>query len=440
MPANILNLASYAVTGVENTEHDYHIKAEVKEPPKRCYECHSSGVVGFGRREQLVKDLPIHGRRVGIYLNTRRMKCNECNKTFSERLPEVDERRFMTQRLVTWIGKQAVRRTFSSIAEEVGVTEGTIRLVFKDYVSDVEKVVHFETPIWMGIDEIHLIKPRGVITNIQNNTIVELLPNRNKDTVINYLYRLDGKEEIQYVAMDMWAPYRDACKTVIPQAQVIIDKFHVVKMANEAMERVRKSLRESLTLKQRRGLMHDRWVLLKRESELTDQEALLLSGWVRNYAVLGIAHRLKEDFFHIYDAKAPDEAQALYIEWKRSIPAELAPAFFDLVRAWDNWTPFILGYFDHQVTNAYTESLNNLIRVMNRLGRGYSFEALRAKILFSEGSHKIVKPRPKFERKSNECEFIGYALYSPSTEEYEVSKNYGSEISTLARLIEAEEL
>lgn len=122
--------------------------------------------------------------------------------------------------------------------------------------------------------------------------------------------------------------------------------------------------------------MHDRWVLLKRESELTNQEALLLSGWVRNYAELGIAHRLKEEFFHIYDAKAPDEAQALYIEWKRSIPAELAPAFFDLVRAWDNWTPWILGYFDHPVTNAYTESLNNLIRVMNRLGRGYSFETL----------------------------------------------------------------
>ncbi len=48
--------------------------------------------------------------------------------------------------------------------------------------------------------------------------------------------------------------------------------------------------------------------------------------------------------------------------------------------------PEILNYFQHPVTNAYTESLNNLIRVMNRLGRGYSFEALRAKILFTEVS------------------------------------------------------
>lgn len=442
MPANILNLASYAVLSVDNTDHDYHIKAEVKESPKRCYECHSSNVVGFGRREQLVKDLPIHGKRVGIYLNTRRMKCNECSKTFSERLPEVDERRSMTRRLVDWIGKQAVRRTFSSIAEDVGVTEGTIRLVFKDYVSDVEKTFRFETPKWMGIDEIHLIKPRGVITNIENNTILELLPNRNKDTVTNYLYRLDGKEQIQYVAMDMWAPYRDACKVVLPNARIIIDKFHVVKMANEAMERVRKDLRTSLTIKEKRGLMHDRWVLLKRESELTDQEALLLSGWIKNYVMLGQAYRLKEDFFGIYDAKSPDEAQARYIEWKRSIPAEIAPAFADLVRAWDNWTPFILGYFDHPITNAYTESLNNLIRVMNRLGRGYSFEALRAKILFSEGAHKVVKPRPKFERRTTDqvmAERACFSLATP-TQHYEVAKNYGSDISTLARLIEAGEL
>lgn len=104
---------------------------------------------------------------------------------------------------------------------------------------------------------------------------------------------------------------------------------------------------------------------------------------------------------------------------------ESAAAFSDLVRAWDNWAPWILGYFDHPLTNAYTESLNNLIRVMNRLGRGYSFEALRAKILFSEGAHKIVKPRPKFERRVMERESIGYALYSPLTHQEETEKTTG---------------
>jgi hypothetical protein len=74
------------------------------------------------------------------------------------------------------------------------------------------------------------------------------------------------------------------------------------------------------------------------------------------------------------------------------------------------------------------------------IGQGCSFEALRAKILFSEGAHKIVHDRPKFERKSNDRELLGYALNSPSTQDEENTKKYGAEISTLATLIEADKL
>lgn len=449
MPANILNLPAYAVTAIDENEHDYHIGVEIKQSPVECPLCHSTNIRGFGRREQMVKDLPMHGKRVGIYVSTRRMQCLGCHKTFSESLPEVDERRAMTKRLVDWIGKQAVKRTFAGIADEIGVVEGTIRLIFKDYVAELEKTIRFETPKWMGIDEIHLIKPRGVIANIQNNTIVELLPNRNKETMVRYLHHLEGKQRIQYVAMDMWAPYRDACAAIVPQAQIVIDKLHVIKMANEALEKVRKSLRESLTPRQRRGLMHDRFVLLKRERDLSDKEALLLSGWVKNYPEMGLAHRLKEEFFGIYDAESPDEAQGRFLHWKGQITPDVADAFHDLIRAWDNWTPWILAYFDHPVTNAYTESLNNLIRVMNRLGRGYSFEALRAKILFAEGAFKKQIIRPKFERRLKVAEprTVAYEMFTRAVpqiadqhDEPATEINYGPSISTLAELIEAGEL
>jgi len=471
MPANILNLPCYKVLGIQESERDYHIDVAAAESPTSCPHCQSSNLVGFGRREQMVKDLPMHGRRAGLYIDTRRYQCRGCGKTFYEALPEIDEKRLMTRRLAQWMGKQAIKRTFASIAEEVGCTEFTVRAVFSDYVNKLEKTIRFETPKWMGIDEIHLIKPRGVIANIQNNTIVELLPNRNKDTVVRFLSHLEGKERIQYVAMDMWAPYRDACSAVIPDARIVIDKFHVVKMANEAMEKVRKGLREWLTIKQRRGLMHDRFVLLRRERDLSDKDSLLLSGWLKNYDELGAAYQLKEDFFGIYDAQSPDAAQGRFLEWKNRITPEVAPAFSDLVRAWDNWTPWILGYFDHPVTNAYTESLNSLTRVMNRLGRGYSFEALRAKILFAQGAHKHKLSRPKFERKvRRQAEHEPVVMYGlpgnfknfemggpfarmmpkpppeskscipKSTDSEKSEKTYGVDISTLIRMIENGEL
>lgn len=461
MPANILNLPAYNVLEIDETEHDYHIKADVAlSRPLSCPHCRSMVVVGFGKRVQMVKDLPMHGKRVGLYVNTRRMRCEDCKRTFSEILPEVDEKRAMTIRLKDWIGKSAIKKTFSSIAEEVGVVEGTVRQIFADYVAQQEQQLKFETPKWLGIDEIHLTKPRGVITNVQNNTLVEILKDRNKVTVTDYLYRLPDRNKIELVAMDMWQPYRDAVQVVLPQAEIIIDKFHVLKLANEAMEKVRKAIRADLSTKQRRGLMHDRFVLLKRQSELTDQEALLLDGWCKNYPLLGEAYRIKEAFFGIYDAQSARDAKWNYQEWYMSIPPQLHPYFSDTIRAFTNWQPYILNYFDNPVTNAYTESLNSLIRVMSRVGRGYSFEALRAKMLFAEGAHKHKNARPKFERKRDQVlvdrsmEFsdaIGWAepfraerVVMSSRPPRAVStpplKNYGADLSTLAQLIESGEI
>lgn len=138
---------------------------------------------------------------------------------------------------------------------------------------------------------------------------------------------------------------------------------------------------------------------------------------------------------------------------KSSFTHEVRDAFSDLIRAWRNWQPYILNYFDHPITNAYTECLNGLLQVMDRLGRGYSFEALRAKILFSEGAFKKQTIEPKFERRREPQistrnfemalmrEMPAYTISTsnqPSEPPREI--NFGSDISTLTRMIENGEL
>lgn len=146
----------------------------------------------------------------------------------------------------------------------------------------------------------------------------------------------------------------------------------------------------------RRGLVNDRWLLLKRRHELTERDQMMLSGWLNNYPDLAKAYEVKESVFDIYTSATASDAQERYAEWRSSVPQEMRGAFGDFQRAWDNWEPEITAYFDHRITNAYTESLNNLIRITNRIGRGYSFEALRAKMLLSESARKTR--RPKFQR------------------------------------------
>ncbi len=270
---DLLNLKHLQQDSVQECEHDYLIEATSNGSSQYCPDCGSSHTVGFGRKRQLFMDAPVRGKRVGIWVDRRRLRCKQCGKTFMEPLPEMDGRRQATRRLVQYIERESLRRTFASIAEDVGFDEKSIRNIFRGYVNRLEKEVRFETPRWMGIDEIHIVKkPRCVISNIEHQTIVEVLPNRNKPTVIKRLHTLPDKEKVRYVAMDMWNPYRDAVNTVFPQASIVIDKFHVVRMANQCLDTVRKNLRVELTSRQRRGLMHDRFVLLKRRRDISDED------------------------------------------------------------------------------------------------------------------------------------------------------------------------
>lgn len=449
---NILNLPTLEVVNVQENEHDYCITVNPIEPKVCCTHC---GVIGeyyrFGFKEQLYMDLPMHNKRVGIHVNRQRYRCKACNGTFFVPMPDIDDKREATKRLIEYIEKQSLKRTFVSVADDVGLDEKTVRNIFTDYVLRLEKEFKFKIPEYMGIDEIHILnKPRCVITNIKECTAIDMLKDRNKSTVVAYLQKLVGLDrgikriaDIELVSMDMWNPYKDAVNLVLPTAKIIVDKFHVLRLANAAVEKVRKDLREGMTPQQRRGLMHDRFVLLKRNKDLLPQERILLEVWTNQYKDLGAAYNLKERLFEIWDSSINKQvAKEQYQEWVSSIPESIKSAYEPLIKAIENWNNEVFMYFSHRVTNAYTESLNSLIRVINRLGRGYSFDALRAKLLFTEGIHK--EKRPKFNKQAfmekreilsdsfSVCESNPFYF----NEKQEEEGNFGVDISMLCKKIE----
>jgi len=249
-----------------------------------------------------------------------------------------------------------------------------------------------------------------------------MLKDRNQDTVQKYLSKLEEGHRVEVVVMDMWRPYRQAVAAVLPNATVVVDKFHIQRMANDALEGVRKALRESLSDKRRRTLKKDRYILLRRRHDLKDEDLIILESWTHNFPTLGAAYNAKEDFFKIWDETDRQAAEDKYTAWRNDLPLEVADHFEPIVTAMGNWYDPIFAYFDTGLTNAYTEALNGLVKVINRTGRGYSFEAIRAKILFSAGLHKVQRPivRKSIREKP-----------SPPPEEQPV--NFGTDISTLTK-------
>lgn len=423
---NILNLPGWSVLSTRETDHDYIITAQVAAPPSYCPHCGAvANLQGYGGKQQTYLDLPIQMKRVGILVQRKRYRCKECGRTFLEVLPDMEEDHLMTRRLVEYIEEQSLKRTFVDVADLVGVDEKTVRLIFKDYVKSLEANRVFLTPIALGIDELYLAgKYRCVLTNVEERTIIDILKDRNQETVQKYLTGLPDKNRVEVVTMDMWRPYRLAVEETLPNAIIVVDKFHIQRMGNNAMETIRKQLRASLSDKRRRTLKKDRFILLRRARDLKAQDLLILQSWTHNFPTLGAAYELKETFFNIWDETDRHAAESKYDVWKAGIPLELADQFEAIVTAMQNWRTQIFNYFDRAFTNAYTEAMNGMIRVVDRAGRGYSFEALRAKMLFAIGLHKIQRPAFRKARKGE-----------PPTAYQLVDVNLGVDISTLTKAL-----
>jgi transposase len=388
---DILNLSGWQILEEYEEEHLYRFTAKVLAQASSCPLCGAEvPPYRFGIREHEFADLPMHGKQVRILAKRRRYRCKVCHKTFLDPASHMSEQHSATTRLVNHIERETLSlssRTFLSLGYEIGVTEDTVRHIFDTCVHRLEQARTIQTPTVLGIDELHLLgAPRCILTDIRGKTVIDLLTNRNQETVIKWLRQMPEKNQIQVVTMDMWQPYRNAVREVLPQASIIVDKFHVVKMANEALEQVRKTIRASLTDAQRRSLMRDRYILLKRQRDLTVKDQLVLEAWTANFPNLGKAYMLKEGFFSIWDASTKDDAHERYFAWMAQITPEIADAFLPLALTVENWGDEIFSYWDYNgtISNAFTEAKNGALKVANRVGRGYSLSVIRAKVLFAE--------------------------------------------------------
>ena len=390
-----LTLRGLQVLSAKESTDLFVISAETISSMRDCPKCRVGGeLIAFGRKEQEFRDMPVQGKHVRIFVSRRRYRCKACGKTSLELLPWAHEERYATKRLVEAIERDALISPNFHVAHRYGVDEKTIKNILDAYITRLDAAVKFETPTWLGIGEVQIVgKSRALMTNIQLQTLVEMLPDCNKTTIFAYLQSLET-HKVKVVSMAMRRPYRDAVREVIPHAVVVVDKFHVISLANSALESIRKGWRSGLDAKGRKSLKNDRSILLKRRQDLTVVELGELDHWKRNFPDLIAAYNAKEMFFDMYDVTSAKLARIRYERWLNTIPLALREKggpWYGLVDAMQNWEREIMAYFDHPVTNAYTTSMNRIIRDIDRGGRGYSFPALRAKTLHGQEFRKRKK-------------------------------------------------
>lgn len=398
---DFLNLEGWRTVGLkEYVAGGLELQTELLTEPDACQNCGapSTSLKCNGTKPQSVRDMPHGGKPVLIRLHRQRYLCRVCGKTTQQPLAGVDSRRRLTRRLVEHIEKESfdTRSSFVAVAARLGVSERTVRNVFSERAVKLSQTPHVRAPLRLGIDGVYVgRKERCILTDLDSGRILEILPDRNYVTVSKFLATMPDRRRVEAVSMDMCRGFALAARRWLPQAAVVIDTFHVQRMANQQLvavfrNHVQNSMVKKLRKKKsahagRRKVARTRFLLTRRRGRLSEAEVEELREWRQEFPILNTAYKLKECFLHIWHSETRKEAERRYDTWSWRVEKLMPSAFHHLRRTVQRWRELIFNYFDHLgVTNACTEGLNNTVKTLQRMGHGYGFHVLRAKLLYRE--------------------------------------------------------
>ena len=399
-----------------------------------CPEC-GGRLYKHGQRINHFADTPLQMQPVKIEVVRTRYRCSECKSIITPQLSFLDEKRRATNRLIQQVRKRCLDRTFTQLAEDTGVVVNTIKNITLDFVEELERDVKFETPTIMGIDELKLMGTyRCVITNLAMNSLFDMLPERTQDTLMPYFANMPDADKVEWICSDMWRPFKKSFRLHLPNAKLVIDKFHVVRMASAALDTERKSLQSGMNRYARLNMKKNlRWLLLRRPNSLTEEQLEVLAQLEKLHPEFKEAYDLKEQFYNIYEATSKDDAIQRFNNWESDIPKHLK-SFRDVAKTVNNNFEDIFTYWDApvRITNAYTEGHNGITRVANRMGRGYTFEVLRAKMLYNKVARSITTlTTPSSSSKQTKGD---EGLSTFPTKQDKIKLEYGAYIPTLVEL------
>lgn len=219
--------------------------------------------------------------------------------------------------------------------------------------------------------------------------MLDVLPDRKKETLLAWLDERgpDWCAAVQTCCADMWDAYHTAAHAKLPNARLVVDRFHVMKNLNDALTHARRSIQKQADPATPEALKGCRWLLVKRRTNLTPDEVSQLETALAASADLKRCYELKEAFRHWFDTAASRSAAADQLAaWLAQVEASGVRALQAFTQTLANWHERILNYFDGRHTNGFAEGANLKIKLINRRGFGYrNFANFRLHVLVAFG-------------------------------------------------------
>lgn len=403
--------------------------------PSRCPFCGGiSDLIFSGRtKPRVIHDVMRNNCRVDIIIQPARIQCNKCNQRFVALIDGIDEIHSMTTRLLDFLRVECFLQSHTVLAERSGVSVETVRNIMDEEIQKYEdnrKANPLLAPRVLGIDEKHINHVmRGTLVDIEEGLLLDMLEDNKSHTMQEAIKRLrDWDSRIKVVTTDMNNSYLHWLPDLLPNATVVVDKFHVIQdierrisITKSQLYEYRKNIifnkitdpKEKLRQMGVFRILNDNKRLFNysMESIVRDtksNKSLKLATVIDEFPEFRLLRKLYYLIELMYTKETIEEAEAIWDEWVAMLPPSnekkykewcdlysVTPPLFGEFRSFvregfQKHKPYILNYFKPgcRHTNAATEGLNNLIGSINQVGNGYSFKILRAKCLYASLIHE----------------------------------------------------
>jgi len=360
-----------------------------------CSGCHRPGP-GYDRLpERRFEFVPLWGIAVYFVYAMRRVDCPRCGVTV-ESVPWVRGKSHLTTTYRWFLARWAKRLSWEEVAT---IFHTTWRNVFESVKLAVWwGVAHqnLEQIEAIGVDEIQWRRGHCYLTLVYQiedglKRLLWVAEERTEDSLRRFFKSLgEARRSIRFVCSDMWQPYLNVIAEELKQAVHVLDRFHIMKKMNEAIDEVRRS--EAARLKRdgyEEVLKHSRWCLLKRRENLTDKETVKLSELLRYNLQSVRSHLLREDFQRFWEYTNPTWAVKFLDQWcVRTMRSKIEP-MKKIAKMLRNHRDLILNWFraKGKISTGSVEGLNNKAKLTLRKAYGFrTYEAIEIALFHTLGN------------------------------------------------------
>lgn len=403
-----IGLPDVDVINVIEKDNSVLVEVRPKSFNRQCRCCQSWHTYSKGNYPRYFRDVQYFGKQAEIAVIDKRSVCLDCGVSFGTGILEsFSDEAQMTKRLIESIQNECFDDTFVNIAAKYSISEANVRRLFNIYYKRLEEDWVVKAPRVLGIDEAHLADDmRAVFIDVESHTLIEMAENRKKQTVKDAILAMKGIEDIEVATMDMSGSYRSCIEELFgDRVAICVDKFHLVERINQALSKAYRIIRKDIENRldsiddrdeRRKAIQHFHDMRMtidlfrKNKEDLDSTKRIRLNEAMQYDDRLAKIWTIKESFRDILNSDiSGDEAVDLLRAWYTTIPDGSEFEDFRTARqSFISWEKEIRNYFDYHATNAVTEAVNGVIKEVNKRGRGYSYDVLKAKI-----KYKIVAPK-----------------------------------------------